>query len=211
MTTIEIPVGTVEQGSGGRRLSVGDLAIIVGAAAVFFGGLRWSLVQPVNSGWTFHSPNSAFNLNQQVLAWPIQTAGFLLVVLSWMMVGLRLRSPRPNRLILMRQPGWVACFSAALASLIPIALDWSTAWILHRNARVTWSSIDLAPLHLVLVPQQTVLVAGVVVVVSWLNLGLGSQWRGEPHWIDRLGRLVGVAWLILLVVYAASLVVSPLL
>ena len=37
---------------------------------------------------------------------------------------------------------------------------------------------------------------GSAVAVSWLILWLGGGWRAEPSWIDRLGRLLGVFWIV---------------
>jgi hypothetical protein len=39
--------------------------------------------------------------------------------------------------------------------------------------------------------------AGGAVALAWLVAGAGGRWRPEPSWVDRAGRLLGVAWLIL--------------
>lgn len=35
----------------------------------------------------------------------------------------------------------------------------------------------------------------VSVLAFWLVLALGGRWRAEPHWRDRLGRVIGLAWI----------------
>jgi hypothetical protein len=34
------------------------------------------------------------------------------------------------------------------------------------------------------------------VPIAWTVLALRGSWKPEPHWLDRLGRAVGVAWTI---------------
>jgi hypothetical protein len=34
------------------------------------------------------------------------------------------------------------------------------------------------------------------VVVAWVILLLSGRWRSEPSWIDRLGRALGVFWIV---------------
>ena len=36
------------------------------------------------------------------------------------------------------------------------------------------------------------------VAAAWLGLALSRRWRPEPGWIDRVGRLIGVLWLLTL-------------
>jgi len=33
------------------------------------------------------------------------------------------------------------------------------------------------------------------VAAAWFALGLGRWWRPEANWIDRAGRIAGVAWI----------------
>ena len=37
---------------------------------------------------------------------------------------------------------------------------------------------------------------GPAVLVSWTTLLLGRRWRAESSWVDRLGRAVGVFWIV---------------
>ena len=38
---------------------------------------------------------------------------------------------------------------------------------------------------------------GFAVVVAWSTQRLLGCWRAEPSWVDRLGRLVGVGWIVI--------------
>jgi hypothetical protein len=37
--------------------------------------------------------------------------------------------------------------------------------------------------------------AGWAVAASWLTLIMNRRWRPERDWIDRAGRVVGIAWI----------------
>jgi hypothetical protein len=36
---------------------------------------------------------------------------------------------------------------------------------------------------------------GLAVSVSWMTMLVGRRWRAEPSWVDRLGRSLGVFWI----------------
>jgi len=40
-------------------------------------------------------------------------------------------------------------------------------------------------------------VIGLAVATAWLTLALTQGWHPEPAWSDRLGRILGVCWIIL--------------
>jgi hypothetical protein len=41
------------------------------------------------------------------------------------------------------------------------------------------------------------LLGGFGVVVAWITLVLVGRWRPEPTWLDRLGRAVGIVWILM--------------
>ncbi len=43
----------------------------------------------------------------------------------------------------------------------------------------------------------------------WLGAVLGGRWRPEPTWFDRLGRLLGFAWIAVSVARNASMSLLP--
>jgi hypothetical protein len=50
---------------------------------------------------------------------------------------------------------------------------------------------------------------GLSVVVSWMTLLVGRQWRAERSWIDRLGRAIGIWWVIAGLLVASQLIIPP--
>ena len=44
-------------------------------------------------------------------------------------------------------------------------------------------------------------IVGGVALGAWATLAATQCWRTEPTWIDRLGRVLGVCWIFLLILY----------
>lgn len=95
----------------------------------------------------------------------------------------RLRRPRPGLHRVARQPGFVACLAASMALLV---CGLSIPPMLWGGSRLMMSQLSLVSYT----PE-----AGFAVAGAWLALALGSHWRPEPSWIDRLGRGVGWLWI----------------
>jgi hypothetical protein len=116
------------------------------------------------------------------------TAGVLLI---------RLRRPRPRWRRLARQPGMAAC----AAAVVPIAI------MLLQICRLEWCSdhVGYGDMYARWVSWKVLLWdcgfhAGLWVLAAWLALALSGRRRSEPSEIDRLGRLVGAGWLMILAV-----------
>jgi hypothetical protein len=109
-------------------------------------------------------------------------------VVPWMaaMIVIRLRRPRPR--LIRFQPGFVACV-AVMVALFP-GLVWF-ATICHRPGFQQASGFEQA---WTISNQWT----STAVPGAWLGLFLARKWRPEPSWIDRMGRALGLYWIILL-------------
>jgi hypothetical protein len=119
--------------------------------------------------------------------WAYETVGSrfeylmpLFAALTASLLVLRMRSPRPRRARLFRQPGFVA----SVASLFGIAV-----WVPQLTIHAVGTSHESVGLSLL------VLAAATAVGSSWMALIFGGRWRAEPEWIDRLGRLFGAIWI----------------
>lgn len=121
--------------------------------------------------------------------WVARPITYLLLAWTLAFLPLRLRNPRPPLRRLMRQPGMVACAAVAVVVLID-ATSWGTYWAKAgpRTAGLMlerfWRGHSQHP--------------GPAVAVAWLGLALGRRARPEPGWIDRIGRFIGVLWLLTL-------------
>lgn len=135
--------------------------------------------------------------------------------MAWTLGGLtlRLRQPRPAWRRLARQPGLVACLVAPLPVMLSIVghtvsyfLEFYTnfitparlsspPFITHGLPGFTdglpmfWSGLFSGSIFIV--PQ-----IGLAVAVAWMVLAMSGRCRPESSWIDRLGRALGVYWIL---------------
>ena len=170
-----------------RRFHLSDLMAIVGAVAA---GAAWTrmldpdLMTTLMSSWSHPTRQSSIEL--------INLTCPLVSTLSMTILVLRLRRPRPRRLKLARQPGFIAC-SVAVAHLVAggiliLAINFHKNILKHHSSiedlwEILWIGIGFAT-------------AG-----AWVCLGLVCGWRPEPSWIDRTGRALGLFWLVFLFSY----------
>ena len=183
-----------------RRFTVLDALILIGATGVALAWIRHGLrVGDVELEFTFRD-RSPTRVLASLWVW-ISAALPLPAIATPTVLGLRLRRPRPRRARLARQPGLVAC----IAALVAMA-SWSV------GAVIEWSFLDGVQPHGFGPRLESFLGIsfwagssawapgpGVAVTAAWVVLVLGGRWRAEPVWIDRLGRIVGGSWMVVLV------------
>ncbi len=99
---------------------------------------------------------------------------------------LRLRRPRAGFVRLARQPGMMACLAVAIFLAIRIAFYLGLICLYGLNP---WFWVKRL--------ANEAVRAGYVVAVTWLTLAITGRRRPEPGWIDRLGRILGVYWIVL--------------
>lgn len=122
--------------------------------------------------WTLFDRNGP-GLGRRLVDSGVITLAPFLVPLTLAVLILRLRKPRPSGSHLLCQPGFWGCAAPVSAALVMPALGvyfgvWSVA----------------------IIPGS--------VVVAWIALALSRQWCNEKSWVDRAGRVVGTAWIIVL-------------
>jgi hypothetical protein len=173
-----------------RRFGLLDAMILVAATAAGLAAaqwldtetegaaFRWPLLEAVHEGDVLQASASLWFLAEPVVA------GWTLAL-----IPIRLLGPRPRWRHLARQPGFQANCAAALAlgaagvpiALVRLAFQWGRA----RGPLVTPD--------LLLLVSVTV---GLAILASWMTLLVGRRWRAEPSWVDRLGRALGVVWIL---------------
>ena len=182
-----------------RRPAVFDLVVAVAATAATIGMYRW-LYPPLGSWpiWRMHLWSQAevvlFVTAMIDFTWPCLLVG------TPAFAAIRLYGERPRRARLMCQPGAVACLTAlAYAATIGL-VNWPIRAAAFLQAP---GPSDRSELTFAICRSNTGV--GYAVVAAWLVLALGGRWRPERGWIDRLGRLLGIGW----VVWSASYTLCP--
>jgi hypothetical protein len=184
------------------KLRSGDVMILIAAGCVGLAVLRWALgvlgvyflifqANPWNWG-----PQLVVIGTTEVLAFALP------FVVSWTVVIsiLRLRRPRPPFWRIARQPGTAACL-AAIAGFAWAAASLAGSMLLDQVMLGRLNSVGQRWLWRFLV-EEVFADIGLAVATSWTCLALTGCWRPAPDWIDRLGRAVGVSWLVIGLVWA---------
>jgi len=177
-----------------RRFTLFDLVVLgsaTGAGFAVFRALRIDLAmlgRPIGE-------NSLSRIADQAL---LSIVPFLI---AWTLAFpfVRLRGPRPPFWRIARQPGMAGCTAASVGILYELL--WLALIKLKLNVR--WAFI---PGFLPGSSGFLRLIGDLVslwVAAAWMVVALGGRWRAEPGWVDRLGRLLCVAWIATRLVEAA--------
>jgi hypothetical protein len=199
-----------------RPLTLMDATVLVAATAIGLGALRAAVGDFTEL--RYQLAESLRAAGQPPDGWPpfwwailsgygLVTTTLLPFCGAWTvaLAMLRLRRPRPPRRRLGRQPGTMACFTAALV-LVPALVVSLWVWaVLGSFGSIGYDSAEwhkVLGLFFVLLPALT----GFAVLGAWWSLYLGRRWRPEATWIDRVGRALGVYWIgvVLLPVWGLS-------
>jgi hypothetical protein len=182
-----------------RRLTLLDAMILIAATAIGAQSIHviWSLLNvshlasPLDNrpflGVLVRAPHAISAAVPLIAAWTVA------------LPALWICQPCPpfHRLVL--QPGMAACTAATLALAISAlyriaevaAHAVSLGQPLSFGDRGIWASISL---DLIQRPSGV----GIAVAAVWSWMILGRRWRPQPTWIDRLGRALGVYWLMMI-------------
>jgi hypothetical protein len=134
-----------------------------------------------------------------------------LAALTIALVAMRMRQPRPPIRRIAREPGAVACITAS-AALLVVGIWVGMAAALGRHVEFM-QLVTYLPNgtgrgtggEIVRLPDGRLFTiygdcVGLAVLGSWLCLLFSGCWRPVPTWIDRLGRALGVLWIIMTLV-----------
>ncbi len=107
-----------------------------------------------------------------------------LVPATFAVLVMNLRHPRPRLWVLARQPGAVACGTAAVMLLLEVA-----------SLPLALSPMGGLSSPLLVASWYWPTSVGSAVFASWLILGFRGRWRVGSDWISRAGALVGLCWI----------------
>jgi hypothetical protein len=177
-----------------RRLTVADSLICIAGLAI---GIWVSDIELIPSAKSsLYVPTETWRAHPVRLAWSwgsliVRHTQPMAATLTLVLLLLRILKPRPDLRRLTRQPGFTASFAASLAICIGGALNYATTKATftpgHEAQGYTWVA---------LFPNGSE--PGIAAAACWALLVVGKSWRFERTWIDRLGCLLGIYWLIMI-------------
>jgi hypothetical protein len=177
-----------------RRFNVGDALILVAALGLGLSSIRdrirtvvprahaWSqdyhryendlaIVPPIDAAELDFARKSLFvQISDEGRAWFLS----VLTGLTPAQILLRLRRPRPAWRSLVHQLGFIACLAAVAGYLLD--RGWDHAVRLGFAPFPFWTSLS--------------------VLAAWAIMFLSQRGHAEKGWIDRLGRVLGTAWVV---------------
>ena len=163
-----------------RPFTISDAMILVAATALSLAFVKSTSAS--HSWWTaqFGGPTP---LSRKVDEWSIYWSTF---AIPWNVAYLiiRLRRPRPGRGELARQPGFVACLAAALSMVVSLTYMLS-AYVINGFPAVSW-----------VLPGPVAGSCGFAVLGAWSTIWFGALTRFERGWIDTIGTVLGVGWML---------------
>jgi hypothetical protein len=211
------------QASRGFRVIDGLIAIAVTAIGLAWAMAGWSQTLRSIPAWSWtRKPNPYFWFGGDPLYSSVRslmvTAIYVGTTLAapWGVALLILRRVRHplTPFWRARRPGALACLASTVC--LGLILIWQTispswedlhlligppseirtiaSFPLHdRNPEIPWRMNPDPFLHTAI---QMPRLAGFVVAGAWIALVLAGRWRAERSWIDRLGRGIGVFWIL---------------
>jgi hypothetical protein len=183
-----------------------DAILLVSTAAIgmgLFQGVRRALFQ----GWIWITDHRIPDIHTwstwDLIVTCSDLSVFLIpVVAPWtvLLMLLRMRTPRPSWRRIWRQPGMVACLAALLGwcwSGLALVLALDAGYVARpRRSFPPW---EWAQKYLA---DEVFMYVGLAVAVSWLVVFVSGRWRRSADWIDLMGRLVGVGWIVVGLVWS---------
>ena len=128
----------------------------------------------------------------------IRLAEPALMAWSVVLLLLRLRRPRPHWSRMILQPGTIVGVVSVLVLLLE-SLQLGFITFLYRVSGFEfwkgdhWNHQWVAVRSWVLEASWQVALG---VFITWSILALSRQWQPEPSWIDRMGRILGLLWIL---------------
>jgi hypothetical protein len=190
-------MGTTTEAAARRKFGLLDAMILVVAAALslFWLRERSRMVFELISFDAGHSPRYSTLMTARG---GLELVVPILAPLTCASIVLRSRPPRPSRRRVLCQPGLVACLAASMVFVFHLAkrIAAMAAWGLVSLSNPSSGNYFFGPS-----PYddnelgEAAAFAGVAVLGAWLTLAVGRRWRPEASWVDRLGRLLGLAWI----------------
>jgi hypothetical protein len=180
-----------------------DAMVLIAATAAGLGiarGIRDALWEATNQSVKVGPVGPALLLAARwtVLAYPFLVAWTIALLLLLFLP--RRFWPSPGDLL--NRPGTAACGAAAMAITIGTVNLAMLILVAFARLGTPLTSKELVGTFVYGIIHNMGVelgMPGLGVTVVWSMLALSGRWRSEPNWLDRTGRSLGFAWVVLMV------------
>jgi len=158
---------------------LGQLMLLIAAVAIGIVGIR-----------NCDSQMRAMQIDRRnLVSWFVLLSPWLMsLAVSLMAAGLL--PPRSRLSELCRQLGFTACWVTTLV----MAIDAVCMFAMNPDSLTNFDKLIRCFSYVYF--WQTTGQVGFGVLIAWTTLAFAGCWRSEPSWIDRMGRVLGVVWII---------------
>jgi hypothetical protein len=184
-----------------RSLTLLDAILLVGSAAIGMGAFQFSR-RAWFRGWIWIGDHGLPDI-QTWTTWDLIgtcrdiVVFFIPLVAPWtlLLIALRMRPPRPSWRRIWRQPGMAACLAALVGwcwSGLGLILALDVGYVARPRRFMKpeeWAQKYLA--------DEVFMYVGLAVAAAWIVQLFGGQWRRSADWIDLMGRLMGILWILI--------------
>ena len=177
-----------------RRLTLLDLMIAVAGLAIGLWIMPNGLIDVARTAFSIITGPYAISVRAQWLSILIvKYVSPVSVIGSFTVLALAITPPGPPVRRLFRQPGFVACCTVGMTALIAGPLSFA---ISQKNLIAGLSASTRLQVFLGEALTFRRGEGGFAVASAWLVLWENGRWRPQPSWTDRLGRLLGLFWVL---------------
>ena len=186
-----------------RLFNLMDAMVLVAATAAGLGIARgiqdalWRFTDAsVNAGPI--GPALLLAARWTVLAYPCLVA----LTVALLLLLFRSQRFRPDLADLLNRPGATACGAAAMAIALGMVNLAVLILVVMARSGTPWNSKEMIEAFVDAVRLNIGVelgMPGLAVTVAWSMLALSGRWRSEPNWLDRVGRSLGLVWVVLTV------------
>jgi len=170
-----------------RRFTLLDCAILIAATGVGLALLRVCL-----DGFPYRSPARSPQAALQIrMTWIVTAVSVFLCCWTIALLALGLWPPRAPFRRLARQPGFVASADATVGIAAHL-----TVWTIE----LTLGHIVFDARNVSRIVGGFEIYASPMVAGAWLSFLLSGRWKPVATWVDWAGRVIGSAWIALLLV-----------
>ena len=177
-----------------RRLTLLDLMIAVAGFAISLWIMPHGLIPAARTAFPIITGPFTFSVRAQWLSSLIvQFAYPVAVIWSLAVLVLAITPPCPPARRLVRQPGFVACCAVVMTALITGPLSFAISQQIFTAGLPASIRFQIYLREALTFRRGE---GGFAVASAWLVLWANGRWRPQPSWADRLGRLLGLFWVL---------------
>jgi hypothetical protein len=177
-----------------RRLTLLDLMIAVAGLTIGLWIMPHGVIPAAETAFPVITGPYAFSVKAEWLSILIVHFAYpFAVIWSLTVLVLAITPPCPPVRMLVRQPGFLACCAVGMTALITGPLSFAISQKIFIAGLPASMRLQIYLGEALTFRRGE---GGFAVASAWLVLWANGRWRSQQSWADRLGRLLGLFWVL---------------